>query len=190
MGSILKPIIYRLFVGMGKELSDSVDTSPIVIKLVSGKWAPKESVRSNVSIPMQISLTEALQKSRNIPTIKIAEELGWDMIEKLLIDYVPNLIVPLSEYPSQLLGSIELSFQNVAFAFDKFIQDECHDIIDGVRDPDNSSLLTLSDPKSTTLAPVIQSKIGGLSFFGKTGTSNKGNDNWFVAFDGRYSAIS
>ena len=189
VGSILKPIIYRIYVGLGKELSDSVDTSPIVIKLLSGKWSPKESIKSANSIPMQITLMEALQKSRNIPTIRLAEELGWDAIEKWLLDYVPNLIVPLNQYPSQLLGAIELSFSNVAFAFDKFIQDECHDLVDGIRTSDNSALLALSDPKATTLATVIQSKIGDLSFFGKTGTSNKGNDNWFVAFDGRYLSI-
>ena len=189
VGSILKPIIYRIFVGLGKELSDGVDTSPITLKLTSGKWTPKESVRSSTQLPMQITLTEALQKSRNIPTVRVANELGWDAVEKQLLDYVPNLIVPLNQYPSQLLGAIELTFSNVAEAFDKFIHDECVDLTDGIRSADNSALLALSDPKATTLASVLQSKIGDLSFFGKTGTSNKGNDNWFVGFDGRYLTI-
>ncbi|MDH4467786.1 MAG: transglycosylase domain-containing protein [Bacteriovoracaceae bacterium] len=189
VGSILKPIIYRLYVGLGKDLSDSVNTEAIVLKLKSGSWSPKESIRSTSNLGMQISIKEALQKSRNIPTIRIAEELGMEVVEKLLIDYVPDLMVPLAEYPSQLLGSIELSFSKIAVAYEKYVQDECRDLVDGLRTSSNSTLLAMSDPMATTIGPVIQSKVGTLTFFGKTGTSNKGNDNWFIAFDGRYLTI-
>ncbi|MDH5582099.1 MAG: hypothetical protein OEY33_09350, partial [Bdellovibrionales bacterium] len=42
----------------------------------------------------------------------------------------------------------------------------------------------LSDPSQTTISKMVGKYLKRHSFFGKTGTTNKGLNNWFIFFDG------
>jgi penicillin-binding protein 1B len=46
-------------------------------------------------------------------------------------------------------------------------------------------LFALSDPNQTTVEYSVDAIMKKLQFFGKTGTTNNGYDNWYVAFDGK-----
>lgn len=189
VGSLLKPAIYRFFVQQQKKMDDVVSTLPITLKLKSGDWEPQESTIEN--LPTEITLRMALQKSRNIPLIHQANDLGFVVLEKFLKpDYLPSLKTPLAEYPSQLLGSLELNILELNKFYEKFFHDECDDILQEKLHEENSPLYVLSDPTQTTIARSADPQAAALKFFGKTGTSNKGNDNWFVSFDGRFIYIT
>jgi penicillin-binding protein 1B len=188
VGSLLKPIIYRGLMSMGKSMNDKVSTVPLVLKVRSGTWEPKESATVDFSIK-EISLREALQKSRNIPVVRLTEEVGFSYMEEYLFPYIPKLMKPLSEFPSQILGGIELTFTDLSELYGKFIKDECQDIVTGNIDEFKSPLLTLSYPSETTIATAASQEAKNHHFFGKTGTSNNANDNWFVGFDGRHLFI-
>ncbi len=190
IGSTIKPILYRIFLDNGKSFDDHVDTSEIELKLKSGSWSPRES---HEGIPAEVTLGEALATSLNRPVIRISKELGFDLIEQKLKPQIPSLLSPLSEFPAQLLGSLELSVMGLYQLYKDFILKECSLIkktnknrsqFEQTKKPD-SILELLSDPKRTTVRKAIGQHMKNMSFFGKTGTSNNGHDSWFVFYEGR-----
>jgi penicillin-binding protein 1B len=190
IGSTIKPILYRIFLDNGKKLSDEVETSEIKLKLKSGNWSPRESHKG---IPETVTLAEALATSLNRPVIRIAEDVGFELIEENLKSRIPNILSPLSEYPAQLLGSLELSVRGLYELYDDFVTRECAlyqkflktKSIDNLTDDFDSVLRLLSDPKITTIRKSVGQHMKNMSFFGKTGTSNNGYDSWFVFYEGK-----
>ncbi|RLA65058.1 MAG: hypothetical protein DRQ88_02630 [Epsilonproteobacteria bacterium] len=176
LGSTVKPIIYRIFFDLGKTPEDIVLTGPLTLELKSGPWSPSEAHKMNIP---EVSLLKALQKSLNIPVIRIADELGMSKIEAPLKARFKSLKLPLEEYPSQLLGSMELSLTQIYELYKNFIMGECS------KSEEDNILFMLADPKLTTVSRTVGKYFSNLSFFGKTGTSNKGLDNWYVFFDGK-----
>ncbi|MBP9680135.1 MAG: transglycosylase domain-containing protein [Bacteriovorax sp.] len=182
VGSTIKPIFYSFYEDFGKKLTDLVSTKEVQLKLLSGIWSPKEA--HAIQEP-EITLVEALLKSYNRPVIRIADEIGFEKIEEKLKPYFPSLKIPLREYPSQLLGSMELSVGELRDAYAHFLKDECQKIKSGERSQEASVLYALSDPNLTTVENAVDAVMQKLRFFGKTGTTNNGYDNWYVAFDGK-----
>lgn len=186
VGSVLKPILYDIFYRLGKSPRDLVETKPLTLKLKSGPWSPRES--SKVITPV-ISLEEALQKSKNIPLIRTAFEVGIDHVESNLLDYIPTIATPLAEYPAQMLGSIELSLKELSEIYKKFLNTQCQEFKSEEKSFEELVIAQLSDPTKSTLAGSVDSKLAQMKFFGKTGTTNNGLDNWLVVFDGRLLSI-
>ncbi|OUR92906.1 hypothetical protein A9Q84_20560 [Halobacteriovorax marinus] len=181
VGSSLKPIYYTLMTYLGLKWDDQVSTSPITMNLVSGKWTPRES---HVVHDQEVSITRALQESLNRPVVRLAEQYGFKKLETLTKEYIPSLKTPLDQYPSQLLGSIELSVFELFEIYRKLLISECSQVSKGVKKWDETVLNVLSDPRKTTIRKIVSKDLRGLKFFGKTGTSNNGYDNWFVFYDG------
>ena len=175
VGSTIKPIIYSLFFNYDYAPGDMVSTAPITLRLLSGEWGPRESHKN---LPEEVTLVEALQKSYNRPVVRIADEIGMENLEENLKQLFPNLKTPLREYPSQLLGAIELSLEQLVLAYENQIRDACE------REEDKDVFNILSDPNLTTISKRVNKDLASFSFFGKTGTSNNGLDNWFIFFDG------
>jgi penicillin-binding protein 1B len=182
VGSCIKPIIYSIFEDLGRKMSDYVSTDPITLKLKSGSWSPKEAHKI---VEPQITMTEALMKSYNRPVVRVADELGFPVIEDKMKFYFPDLKTPLGDYPSELLGSMELSMSELRDIYVKFIRTECGKIKNSERFMDQSVLQIMSDPNQTTVERAVDVVMQKLRFFGKTGTTNNGYDNWYVAFDGK-----
>ncbi|TNF30160.1 MAG: penicillin-binding protein [Deltaproteobacteria bacterium] len=178
VGSTLKPLLYSYFLDHEMKLTDAVSTAPVELKLISGNWSPREA---HDDLPAEVSLADALAKSYNRPVIRLAQKIGFEKLEKELDPIIPRMQKPLSEYPAQLLGAVELTLAELHQTYRKFIERECKK---GLEEEDPSVLYLLSDPKQTTVRLAVGSVIGKQRFFGKTGTSNKGFDNWFVFFDG------
>lgn len=174
IGSTIKPILYKIFTTLGKNLDEETSTHPISLKLISGVWKPKESKKNENK---EVTLREALMVSMNRPIIRISQELTFEKVEEELEKYIPELKKPLSEYPSQLLGAVELSLHDLGEVYSRFLVNECYE-------KGGEVLKTLIDPTTTTIRYRVNKKLRNLEFFGKTGTSNNGLDNWFVAFDG------
>lgn len=186
VGSTIKPIAYSIFEDFGRKLSDMVPTKEIKLQLKSGPWSPKEAHFIKES---EVTLLEALLKSYNRPVVRIADEIGFEKIEEKLKPYFKTLKTPLKEYPSELLGSMELSVGELRDVYSAFIKDECKKIKTGEREANQSVLFALSDPNLTTVEHAVDAIMQKLHFFGKTGTTNNGYDNWYVAFDGKNLSI-
>lgn len=179
VGSLLKPLIYDYFIKSGYDWNNFVSTEPITFKLISGEWTPKEASQIE---DKEITLEFALRKSRNIPIMRLANEVGFNKLEEYLLNYIPSLKTPLEQYPSQILGSIELSIHDLYKIYEKHIKENCKkDFV--------SALNILSEPTQTTISRVVDYPLKENKFFHKTGTSNSGLDNWFMAFDGKYLSI-
>ncbi len=182
VGSTIKPIIYSIFEDLGRKMDDYVSTDEITLNLKSGPWTPRESHKN---LEPQVTMTEALLKSYNRPLIRVATELGLPVMEEKMKNYFPDLKTPLEEYPSELLGSMELSMSELRDVYVNFIKTECAKIRNSERFMDQSVLSILSDPNLTTVERSVDVVMQKLRFFGKTGTTNNGYDNWYVAFDGK-----
>ncbi len=183
VGSTIKPLLYDIFYRLGKSPQDLVETKPITFKLKSGVWSPRDSSKAEVPL---ISLEEALLKSKNIPLIRTASELGFDNIESNLKDYIPGLKTPLSEFPSQLLGAFELSLKELSDVYAQFIKNQCQLVKKGEKNFGDLVLSQLSDPTRNTLSNVVGERLAPMRFFAKTGTTNNALDNWLIVFDGKY----
>ncbi len=181
VGSTLKPIIYGLLSGAGLSLDDEIETASVTLDLVSGQWSPRESHRD---LPPKVTFREALIQSLNRPVIRAVKNFGFSEFEPLFNKSIPRLKKPLSEYPAQLLGSVELSIEELGNAFAQFLRNACW------KGVGTEVLDALSDPLLTTIRFRVGDKLGQMNFFGKTGTSNNGYDNWFVGFDGRELLIT
>lgn len=183
VGSTLKPIAYGIYMSLGSSIADEVETGPINLKLKSGNWSPRES---HTNIAPKMSIAEALRDSLNRPVIKLANQYGFDVIEGELKSYFANLQTPLAEYPAQLLGAIECTPSELFSAYQKFVARACS----SEAAPERSILLdVLADPELTTVRRRVSKRMGEMRFFGKTGTSNNGQDNWFVGYDGAKLAV-
>jgi len=186
LGSILKPIVYEALIESGIKWNDNVSTSEIELQLKSGKWKPKEVTRSP---ELEMTVSEALQKSRNIPMIRLVQQIGFKNVEEILRSRIPGLLMPLEQYPSQLLGAIEKPMRDIEKVFSDFIQRQCFQIRQNVISLDESTLGQLSSPELTTVRGQASKLTKQHKFFGKTGTSNSGLDSWFVGFDGQFLTI-
>jgi penicillin-binding protein 1B len=182
VGSTIKPIIYSTYLDLGRRMDDYVSTEPLTLKLKSGNWSPRESHKD---IPEKVTMTEALLKSYNRPIVRVAEEIGFNNVEERLKFFFPALKSPLAEFPSELLGGMELSMSELKDVYSLFIRTECAKIKNSERFMDQSVLQLLSDPNQTTVERSVDVIMQKLRFFGKTGTTNNGYDNWYVAFDGK-----
>ncbi len=182
VGSVLKPIIYEQLIELGKKLDDKVSTKPITLDLVSGKWTPKDSSKVKVDY---VDLRYAVKKSKNIPLVRVSSELGFDTLEPKLKEYFPRLLTPLKEYPAQLLGALEMTLGELGFSYLKYFKKTCENIKNEKYDFKDSILYEMSKADETTISHVSSSTIKKILMFGKTGTTNNGLDNWYVAFDGK-----
>ncbi|MBL7664111.1 MAG: transglycosylase domain-containing protein [Bacteriovoracaceae bacterium] len=186
VGSVLKPIFYQILLNNGKKIDEEVSTSPITLQLKSGEWTPKESHPPEAE---SVTVLRALQDSKNIPLIRLAQSVGFDKIENEALLYLPELKTPLSEYPSQMLGSVEMSVKSVSDTYQQYIQNECSKISDGEYDFEDGILYQLSRHGETTISKAISERLKDVPFFGKTGTTNSGLDNWYVAYDGHWNYV-
>lgn len=184
IGSLLKPILYHFFVNNGLIWEEEFSTKPFEVKLKSGSWNPSEALKN---LPEIVTLRDSLLWSLNRSTIKAAEKVGYPQLEIFLKGLVADILVPLSEYPSQLLGSVEMTMAGVFDLYEKFYKLECAQLSNN--EEYLGPLYVLSDPNKNTLRNKKDPILSNLHFFAKTGTSNKGLDNWFVFNDGALRGV-
>jgi penicillin-binding protein 1B len=181
VGSTLKPIFYTFLTYMGLNWEDKVETGPVTLKLKSGSWSPRESHKVGEDY---FTVARSLQESLNRPLVRLSNEYGFDELEKISVEFLPGLKTPLSEYPSQLLGSIELSTYELFQVYRSLFKKECKAVLSEAKKWEQTVQHVLSDPRKTTIRKLVAKDLESFKFFGKTGTSNNGYDNWFVFYDG------
>ena len=60
--------------------------------------------------------------------MRIADEIGFEKVEEKIKPYFKELKTPLKQFPSELLGSMELSVNGLHEVYAQFIKEECKKI--------------------------------------------------------------
>jgi penicillin-binding protein 1B len=188
VGSLLKPFIYEILTHHNVSWDEMVSMDPFTMKLKSGEWSPKEAYRN---YPSSVTVRQSLEKSYNRPMLKLVSRVGFEEVESELKEIVPHLKLPLSEYPSQLIGGVELTLLELATMFDKYVDDVCRTkhLEESLFSERETSLDVLTNMSATTVANYIQPSWSELKIFAKTGTSDDGRNNWVVMIDQEHVVV-
>ena len=220
-GSAFKPFIYALALENGYTPSTLILDAPLVLKQGTDlkMWKPENYGKKFYG---KSTLREGLEKSRNLMTVRISQDLGLNKIvnlsKKLGIYENPNELLSIS------LGSAETTLLKLTSAYCSFVNGGKlvkPKLIDRIQDSEGNTILKTEDrycencknisflsnevPKirdnfkqifSPQTAYQITSILEGaikrgtakklkdlnLDIAGKTGTTNKNTDTWFIGF--------
>ncbi len=197
-GSAFKPFVYAAALDRGYRPNDRVTDAPLALPVGAGRtWRP---TNYDHQYHGEVTLTEALAQSINIPAIKVLQSVGADVV----VEYAHRLGVrsPLRAVPSLALGTSEVTLLELTSAYGVLAaggfraEPTC---IRRIEDADGKVLY--SDPQTTAgvLSPqtcyslvtmmqeVMRSGTGRPAAIdspcaGKTGTTQQERDVWFVGF--------
>ena len=201
-GSAFKPFVYATAVASGRMLNQKVLDQPLEISLGGRRsWKPKNF---DGAFDGEITLRDALVRSKNVPTVRLAQDVGTHRIAEFAEQ--AGIDPPISEQPSMALGTVAVSPVELAAAYTAFAG-----LGEGVRprfvvrvDAEDGRVLWQADPPerrpvlAAAVAYVITDALQDVltrgtgtavreSGFkapaaGKTGTTSDGADTWFVGY--------
>ena len=220
-GSAFKPFIYALALENGYSPSTLILDAPIVLKQGNDlkMWKPENYGKKFYG---RLTLREGLEKSRNLMTVRISQDLGLNKIvnlsKQLGIYENPNELLSIS------LGSAETTLLKLTSAYCSFVNGGKlvnPKLIDRIQDSEGNTIFKTEDRYcencknisflsdevpiikdnfkqifSAQTAYQITSILEGatkrgtaknlkdlnLDIAGKTGTTNKNTDTWFIGF--------
>ena len=220
-GSAFKPFIYALALENGYSPSTLILDAPLVLKQGTDlkMWKPENYGKKFYG---RLTLREGLEKSRNLMTVRISQDLGLNKI----VNLSKNLGI--YDNPSELLsislGSAETTLLKLTSAYCSFVNGGKlvnPKLIDRIQDSEGNTIFKTEDRYcencknisflsdevpiikdnfkqifSSQTAYQITSILEGatkrgtakklrdlnLDIAGKTGTTNKNTDTWFVGF--------
>lgn len=193
VGSTFKPLVYLTAFQQGMYLRDTLEDEPVSY----GSWRPRNW---DHRFRGEVNLEEALSWSINVPTVKLAQKVG---MEKVI--YNAKLVGIDSPIPVDLtsaLGASEMSLVEVTSAYGVFASEGLYakptPIIKIVDEKGYTLMRNFPEPArvleaepiyllNKALQSVISRGTGyaariGRPVGGKTGTTSKNHDAWFVGF--------
>lgn len=199
-GSSFKAYVYTAAIDSGMPPTATVDDSPVSYPMGDGtRWAPEDDDHRFLG---PVSLRYALAQSRNVVSVKLAQQLGIDRV----IEYAKRMGVksPLEANLSLALGTSGVSPLDQAAGYATLANAGIHidpTPIRVVRDSFGTAVLDDTYPQQTEvisagtayivtsmLESVINEGTGypnaiiGRPAAGKTGTTTDFRDAWFVGF--------
>lgn len=211
VGSVIKPSVYLAALEASAQfnLATVVEDEPLTVEQRgSPAWSPENYTKQYYG---DILLVDALSHSRNVSTARVGMAVGVDRV----VDMIHRLGVArdIPQYPSVLLGAVELSPADVAqlyltIANDGFLtalrttrsilsnNDEPlsrYPIeVKQVVEPDIVALLHfgLQEVIRSGTARALAGRFDpGLGLAGKTGTTDEFRDSWFAGYSGNYVTV-
>jgi len=201
-GSAWKPFVYAAALARGYPLSQQIADTPLVVPLAGGgAWEPRNY---DGAFDGQVSLREALARSKNVPTVRLAEAVGYDRIAALAA--ADGITAPVPRQPSMPLGTVAVAPLELTAAYAAFATlgwQVAPRTVLRVERADGTTLWTAPPPaRRQVLDPAVAYRLDdalrealirgsgapGLPpgfagrAAGKTGTSTAGNDVWFIGF--------
>ena len=207
-GSAFKPVVFAAALAAGSGPADLLLDSPIVVKLQGSEWRPRND---DGGFHGPVSLRAALERSLNIPTVRLALGAGLESISTLAARL--GCTSPPADGPSLALGAIDVTplelagvYATLAAGGMRRAPHALRDVVDGngvelrelaseaperALDEDTAFLVT------SLLQGVIDHGTGhgvrrrGLKdpLAGKTGTSDGGRDAWFAGYSAQRAAV-
>lgn len=205
-GSIFKPFVYTAALASGIPASHIIYDSPLMIEQADGTvWAPR-NFSPEFNGPMTIR--DALRRSNNIVTIKLAQEVGIETVAQYARKM--GIETPIPRYPSIAIGAADAIPLQVAEAYTPFanhgLRTHARAIL-RVEDADGRVLWETKPEQERVIDPLPAAiandilrtvvdhgtgyharnpALGNLPYSvpagGKTGTTNDGTDIWFVGY--------
>ncbi len=199
-GSAIKPFVYAAALTEGYTLATTVVDEPFSMNTDAGPWIPANYESEYAG---QVTIRDALKKSINIPAIKVLLDVGAEKVVTLIRRMGFTHDMP--AVPSLALGACEVTNMEMTSAFGAFanrgIQAKPYYIEQVttrngrvIEQSELSSIRVIDQPIADLTAQMMRSvvdhgtayQVRGLGFrrpaAGKTGTTNKNSDAWFVGF--------
>ena len=200
-GSTFKPFVYSAAIRAGYPLSHVVVDEPFSLD-VAGQttWTPQNY---DLQFKGPHDLRWNLKESRNIPAIKLGMEIGEDAVIAEARRF--GISTPISAVPAINIGAADVLPIEMISAYTAFatlgtrvspsailrVEDRKGNIVwqptprsEEVMSPQQAWLMT-SVLRDVVLHGTAAGSVGGQVNFptaGKTGTTNDGNDVWFIGF--------
>lgn len=204
-GSTFKPFIYAVAMDLGYSPMDLVEDTPLCLYTPgSGDWCPKNYDKE---FKGQITLTQALAESRNIPAVRVSEAVGRDLVKQVATDF--GLAQNFADGPALALGVSESTLIDMTGAFAGILNGGSSVApygfealkLKGMDEPlfgagggIGERVISEKAARALTymMTEVLNSGTGGRARLddreaaGKTGTTQSARDAWFVGFTADY----
>jgi penicillin-binding protein 1A len=202
MGSSFKPFVYAAALAAGVPTSKVLLDMPFEMQVSrTDVWMPSNY---DGEYEGQVSLRQALVRSRNVPTVRLATEVGIENIAESA--RLAGIVEPMDPTPALALGTVAESPLQVASAYTTFatlgywskpvfvrkvVDEEGATLWEADRTPATPGM----DPRvAYVLTDILQDAVNfgtgtgvrSAGFdgpvAGKTGTTNDATDAWFVGY--------
>ena len=203
IGSLVKPAVYLSALQLPHyNLATLLDDSPVQVTNEEGNiWQPENFDRQYRGA---VPLYKAFSHSINIPAVNLGLDVGVDKVANTLRSLGAKGYI--NEYPSLLLGAIEMSSFEVAQLYTTIAADGeyreltsisaltdsvgkvlyKHKVSNEQRFAKDAMYMTKYAMKRVTkdgTAKRLNLHFPSIQLAGKTGTSNELRDSWFAGFD-------
>jgi penicillin-binding protein 1A len=201
-GSAFKPFVYAAALQSGRALNQTLVDEPLRISIDKRRaWEPKNF---DGTFDGRVTLRDALVRSKNVPTVRLAQEVGIPRVQKLAEE--AGLEPPIPDQPSMALGTISVSPLELTGAFTTFanlgervaprvvtkVEDAKGEVVWEADEPERVRVLDaavaylVTDALREALVRGTGQAVSQAGFrapaAGKTGTTNDGADAWFVGY--------
>jgi penicillin-binding protein 1A len=201
VGSLFKPFVFTAAIDRGYTAQSLLDDSPATFDAGAGQppYEPRNYDREYHGL---ITIREALEGSRNIPTIRLMAALG----PRQVIGYARQLGItaPLPEYLSVAIGAAEATLLEMTSAYSAFpnqgVRMEPRILLEVLDREGNTLEQHRSEPHESIRADtayIVTNLLTGVvqhgtaasarsldwPLGGKTGTTDDYTDAWFIGFD-------
>ncbi|HWV58325.1 MAG TPA: PBP1A family penicillin-binding protein [Longimicrobiales bacterium] len=200
-GSAFKPVVYAAALEEGIPPTHRLADTPYSLRLAGGQvWAP---TNYGGGYSGQVTLRDALRLSKNVPTVRLADEVGLSRVIGMARQLGLSGRIP--EVPSVVLGAAEVTLMELVTAYTPFatlgdrveprlvthVEDRNGNVVwrseretRRVLDPAVAFLVTdiLRDVVNRGTGTAVRAAGYRGPAAGKTGTTNDATDVWFVGF--------
>ena len=200
-GSAWKPFVYAAALEAGYPLSQPLVDRPLRVRFADGRvWTPKNF---SDRYDGEVTLRDALVRSKNVPTVRLATNVGLARVNELA--HRAGIARPIPQLPSSVLGTVAVSPLELTAAYTTFaglgtrVEPR---LIQRVERLDGTVVWAPKPRRHPVLAPAVAYLIDDtLSAVlergsgaavrragfkgpaaGKTGTTNDAADAWFVGY--------
>src|SRR5205085_6551002 len=118
VGSSFKPYVYTAAIDQGARPDDTILDAPVIFQTASGPYFPHNY---DEKYEGTITLQRALAQSRNIPALKLADQLGIRNVEGYARKV--GIASPLPPYLPVALGAAEMTLEEQTSAYSVFPND-------------------------------------------------------------------
>ncbi|HEY9037516.1 MAG TPA: PBP1A family penicillin-binding protein [Roseovarius sp.] len=206
-GSSFKPFVYAAALELGHSSQATVVDEPYCMNIPgSGRWCPENYDRRYHG---RVTLADSLKYSYNIPAVKVAEEVGLDLVRKVASDF--GIESDLAAGPALALGASESTLLEMTGAFagilnggssvtpyglielkllgsDQPVMGAGGGIGERVIREDAARELTWMMSRVVDGGTGSRAKLPDREAAGKTGTTQAARDAWFLGFTADYVA--